>query len=261
MTYTLITGASSGIGKEFARVFAQKGHHLILVARRIHLLEHLKKELLKDNNIKIELFPVDLANPSSAKQLFETITAHGLLVDHLINNAGVGSWGPFVEADWQEQLRLIQLNITTLTELTYLFARQMLTYHRGTILNISSTVSFGGGPYMALYYASKAYVTTFSEALAEELKDSPINIQVLCPGPTRTGFEKAAGMKHAKMFTWVPTAMPQAVAQAGYDLMVSNRKVKYHSANTHVFNLTARLGPRSLWRKAAAIINGIPRKK
>ena len=186
----LITGASAGIGKELARLLAVD-HDLILTARREDELNSLAQEL---SRTRCHVVPLDLASPTGPKALFDAVAAKGLAVDVLINNAGFGDLGPFANAELGKMLRMIQLNVTALTELTGLFLPGMIARQRGQILNVGSVAGFQPGPFMAVYYATKAYVNSFSEALSNELIGTGISVTCLCPGPTRTEF--ASGGRH-----------------------------------------------------------------
>jgi short-subunit dehydrogenase len=189
----LVTGASAGIGVELARQLAVD-HDLILTARRAEQLHALAEELQR-TGAKCHVFPADLAEPAAPRQLFDAISAAGLAVDVLVNNAGFGDLGAFARADLAKMLRMIQVNVTALTELTGLFLPGMLSRNRGRILNVGSIAGFQAGPFMAVYYATKAYVNSFSEALHSELRDTGVTVTVLCPGPVSTEFGSVAGFQ------------------------------------------------------------------
>ena len=217
----LITGASSGIGKEFAHIHAEKGDDLIIVARSTDKLEALKAELEEKHSIKVSVFASDLSKPEAAKELFEAISEAKLQVDYLINNAGFGGHGKFHERDWAEDLAMIQLNMVTLTELTRLFLPQMVERNSGRILNVSSTASLLPGPLQAVYFATKAYVTSLSNALSEELRETNVTVTALLPGATATEFAKEAGMEKTGLFK---KAFPaRGVAENGYNAMMAGK--------------------------------------
>ena len=216
VTYTLITGASGGIGYEFARVFAKENHNLILVARNIDKLEHIKKELELKYKIIVKVFSIDLSERDAANELYNKVNNSRLNVDNLVNNAGVGDWAGFLDSNWDRQYDMVQLNITSLMQVTYLFGNDMKENGAGHILNLSSVAAFSAGPYMSNYYASKGYILSFSQSIAEELKDTNVKVTAYCPGPTSTGFEKEAGMKESKMFTFIKPAKAKSVAEYGY---------------------------------------------
>jgi len=212
----LVTGASSGIGLELARLFAKGGHDLILVARNEAKLNELALYLGKMYRCNVEVIPADLSQPEVAEALVEELKTRGLTVDVLVNNAGFGESKPFVEQDLRRVMEMIQLNMTTLTQLTRLILPRMIAAKQGRILNVASIAAFLPGPLMAVYYASKAYVLSFSEAIANELKGTGVTVTALCPGPTRTGFATAAGATATNLFH-TPGVMDAApVAEAGY---------------------------------------------
>ncbi|HEY3295164.1 MAG TPA: SDR family oxidoreductase [bacterium] len=212
---TLITGATSGIGYELAKLFARDHHDLVLVARNAEKLAQIVRDFEAHYGIRVRVMVRDLAAPSAAREIFEELQRDGLTVDTLVNNAGFGVFGLFAETDLQKNLDLLAVNLTSLTELTGLFLPPMLKAGRGRILNVASTAGFQPGPLMSVYYASKAYVVSFSEALAEEVKSGGVTVSCLCPGPTETQFQQHAGMERSKLFEH---AMIDAatVAEVGY---------------------------------------------
>src|SRR3954469_20394085 len=197
----LITGASGGIGLELARVFAAHGYDLVLVARSGGKLEELAAELRTGHGIAARVIAKDLARPESPEDLARELEAAGVTVDVLINNAGFATFGPFVAADLHAELEELQLNVVTLTHLTKKLLPGMVARRRGGVLNVASTAAFQPGPFMAIYYATKAYVLSFSEALAEELAGTGVSVTALCPGPTATGFQQRAAMQDSKLFS------------------------------------------------------------
>ena len=212
----LVTGASSGIGLELARLFAKGGHDLILVARNEAKLNELSLYLGKMYRCNVEVIPADLSQPEVPDALVDELAKRGLTVDVLVNNAGFGENKLFAQQDMRRVMEMIQLNMTTLTQLTRLVLPQMLAAKKGRILNVASTAAFLPGPLMAVYYASKAYVLSFSQAIANELKGTGVTVTALCPGPTRTGFATAAGVTNTNLFN-APGVMEAApVAEAGY---------------------------------------------
>lgn len=256
MTYTIITGASGGIGYEFAKVFAEKNHNLILVARNIKKLDQIKIELESKYNILVKVYSIDLSKRNASYELHERIKEEGLKVDNLINNAGFGDWSGFLDSDWDKQYEMVQLNLISLMHMTYLFGNDMRKNGFGHIMNLSSVAAFLAGPYMSNYYATKAYVLSFSQSLYEELKGTGVTVTAYCPGPTITGFEKAAYMKKSKMFTFAKSAVPRDVAVYGYKKMMQGKPVVYHGLVTNIANIGSRIVSRSAARKLAAIING-----
>jgi uncharacterized protein len=217
----LITGASGGIGKEFAIIHAEKKGDLILVARSEGKLNALKTELEQKHGIKAEVIVKDLNQPNAAKELYETVKNTGLEVDYLINNAGFGGIGNFYERDIKEDISMIQLNVEVLTELTHYFLQDFTKKNSGKILNVSSTASLLPGPLQAVYFATKAYVSSFSNAISEELKGTGITVTNLMPGATETNFGKVSGMDKTVMFD--KTASARKVAEDGYNGMISGK--------------------------------------
>ena len=189
----LITGASSGIGRDLARVFAADGYNLVLVARRAAALQGLADELTRDYRIAASVIAADLAEPDATAQIVAQVSAAGTVVDVVVNNAGFGLQGTVAELPLERQLEMIQVNVTALTALSRSFLPSMLSRNRGGILNVGSTAAFQPGPLMAVYYATKAYVESFTEALAEEVSGTAVRVSCLCPGPTETGVRRSGG--------------------------------------------------------------------
>jgi len=214
----LITGSTVGIGLALSRVFAAGGSDLILVARNREKLDQVAQELRDAYKIDVVVVQMDLAAPSSPQALYDDLSARGKVVDVLVNNAGMGVYGPFAESTWQQDAALLHLNVFNLTHLTRLFVTGMIERKTGGILNVASTAAFQPGPLMALYYASKAYVLSFSEALFTELRGSGVSVTALCPGPVATEFFKRADMEKSGLASGKVLAMMSAerVAQAGY---------------------------------------------
>jgi len=212
----LITGASSGIGLELAKCFAADKSNLILVARSTAALETLAAELRHEQNIEVHVVTADLSRPEAATEIFEQTGRAGLTVDVLVNNAGFGLHGSFVELPQVRQLEIIQVNVAALVELTGLFLPSMLKRRRGGVLNVGSVAGFLPGPNMAVYYASKAFVLSFSEALHEELVGSGICVTNLCPGPTETNFSQVA-RSHRVRETRTHKVSASSVARIGHE--------------------------------------------
>jgi uncharacterized protein len=219
----LITGASSGIGKELAYLSAKDGFDLILVARRHQKLEMIKKELEEQYSIKVYVIVSDLTQPGAVKALMRDVKELELNVDVLINNAGFGGYGKFHECDWEKYRDMINLNITALTELTRLVLPEMVEREDGRVLNIASMAGFVPGPLQAVYYATKGYVLSFSEAIYNELKGTGVTVTTLCPGPTRTEFIENAGVEDVMAFK--KSACPVKVAKCGYDGMFKGKRL------------------------------------
>jgi len=217
----LITGASSGIGKELATIHAEKGGNLILVARRLNELNELKAKLEKNHGVQIRIIAKDLSVVGAAKELFNEVESLGIQVDYLMNNAGFGLRGKFHELPLERQSEMINLNMVSLTELMYLFLPGMVARNSGKILNTSSTASLIPGPLQAVYYASKAYVSFLSNAVAEELYDTNITVTALLPGATDTEFAKTSGMDKTSLFN--KTVSAKSVATDGYNAMMEGK--------------------------------------
>jgi uncharacterized protein len=240
----LITGASSGIGLDFARLFAEKGHDVVLVARSQERLATLAQELSGQHGVRALPVKADLSDPAAPKQLMERLEAEGVRVDALINNAGYASYGPFAETDLDTELKMIQLNITALTALTKAVLPGMLARHGGRILNVASTAAFQPGPLMAVYYATKAYVLSFSEALADEVEGSGVTVTCLCPGPTQTGFQARARMETSRLVSGKRIMDSSTVALAGYRGLHQGRRLVIPGLKNKVLAQSARVLPR-----------------
>ncbi len=228
--YALITGASSGIGLELARIAASNNMNLILLARNAEKLMELRTELEELYPVKVLAVGCDLAQPDTVEKIAALLHGRGIVPDVLINNAGFGIYGPFDQIGAETEGDMIQLNITSLTELTKIVYRQMRSKGGGRILNVSSIAGFMPGPWMAVYHATKAYVLSFSEALANEAKGSGVTVTVLCPGPTATNFENRAstgnGIKIFQKLGKLPTA--QQVAEYGWQSMMKGKITAVH---------------------------------
>lgn len=250
----LITGASGGLGLEFAKILAEKKYDLILVARNEGKLYALKNELETKYGIFVYVCASDLSVVDAPLDVFNYTLEHDLAIDILINNAGFGDAGGFADSDWRKQYEMIQVNIMALMQLTYLFLSGMIERREGRILNLSSVAAFCAGPDMSIYYASKAFVRSFSEAVAEEVKGTGVTVSALCPGPTATGFEKAASMKNgSKMFHKAASAAE--VAASGIRAMEKGKVLIYQGAFTKLMSIGTRIAPRSLTRKLARNMN------
>ena len=223
----LITGASNGIGLELARIHAKRGGNLVLVARSQDKLNQLADELRAQyHDIQITVIAQDLAMPHAAQSVFAQTEQLGIQVDILINNAGFGGHGRFFERELAKEQQMIQLNITTLTELTHLYLQGMVARRSGKILNVSSTASFMPGPLQAVYYATKAYVTSFSQAVAEEVREFGISVTALCPGTVATDFVAAGNLQGVD--AWKNAKSAQSVAECGYQAMLDGELVAFN---------------------------------
>ena len=242
----LITGASSGIGLQFAKLHAHYGGDLILVARRYERLLALKEELENTFNIRVAIFAIDLSKPGAAEKLYLNVTEQKLQVDYLINNAGFGDFGYFHKTDWEKDEQMINLNIMALTQLTKLFVSDMIKRGSGKILNVASTAAFMPGPLMAIYFASKSYVLAFSEAVANELKGTGVSLTALCPGPTESEFQDAANMEESMLFKRSKVATSEDVAKYGYNQMIKGKVVAIEGAINKFSIFASRFVPKNV---------------
>jgi len=245
----LVTGASGGIGLELAKIFAREGYNLVLTARSRDKLEDLAGKLKKDYDADSRVIVRDLAKADSPQELFDEIHKDGIAIEILVNNAGFGKLTSFSRSDLVNTLQMIQLNITTLTHLTRLFLPSMLERKSGRILNVASMAAFQPGPNMAVYYASKAYVLSFSEALSEELSSSAVTVTALCPGPTRTGFQGRAGIKKSRLIQSLGFMESKTVAEAGYRALMHGKRVAVPGILNKVGVLATSIMPHSITMK------------
>jgi len=233
----LITGASSGIGMDFARLLSREGYELFLVARSETKLRALAIEL---GNAKVIV--ADLVSPDAPQRIFDASGG----VDVLINNAGFGVMGPFAEMDLRKDLEMILVNVTALTHLTRLFLPPMLARKSGHVMNVASTAAFLPGPLMAIYYATKAYVLSLSEAIADELRGTGVTVTALCPGPTATGFAEVAGMEKSRLFSLMRPMSSEAVARYGLRAMQHGKRVAIPGIANKLGTQSIRVSPRRL---------------
>jgi short-subunit dehydrogenase len=250
MDVTLITGASSGLGEGFARALAARKHNLLLVARREERLRELAAELERAEGVSVSTVTLDLAAEGSREALMVEVASRGLTVETLINNAGFGARGAFAEIDLAEQRRMIALNCTALMELCHRVLPGMISAKRGGILNVASTASFQPGPWMAVYYATKAFVLSFSEALHEEVRGHGVKVAALCPGPTRTEFADVAGMRDSELFKRFASPS-DAVVRDGLGALEHNQAVKISGALNAIMAESIRFTTRTLARRIA----------
>jgi len=251
----LITGASMGIGLELARAFAKKGHGVVLVARSRDKLEALAREIERTEGVRAIAVAADLTDRAAPARLADAVEKEGLVVDYLVNNAGFGYTGPFVEAELGRQLDMIQVNVTALTELTHRFGKAMAERRRGGILNIASTAGFPPGPNMAVYYASKAFVVSFSEAVAHELRNTGVQVTAYCPGPVATEFGRVAGNAESLLFRMGSVASPDRVAEDAYRALFGGRVLKIQGFMNWMSVQVLRVSPRALVRAITGWLN------
>jgi uncharacterized protein len=247
----LITGATSGLGYEFVKLFANDGYNLVLVARNGQKLDEIRESF---KNIEVTAIPKDLSVPGAAKEVFQDVDKKGIEIDILVNNAGFGLLGKFDELDIYKQLEMIQLNITALTELTYYILPKMKQRNSGRIMNVASTAAFQPGPLMAVYYATKAFVLSLSEALVEELKGSNVTVTTLCPGATKTNFGAVASLEGTKLFSRAMAS--DMVAKTGYEALMSGKRVIITGGLNKAGALGAKFMPRSMAAKIAKYVAG-----
>ena len=251
----LITGASSGIGLELARLFAADGYDLVLVARRHEALLALGEDLHSRHGVDVRVLARDLNRSSAPHDIIEMMLADGIHVDVLVNNAGFGARGAFVELEPQRQMDMIQVNVAALTLLTRLFLPGMLARDRGGILNVASTAAFQPGPFMAVYYATKAYVQSFTEAVAEEVAGSALRVTCLSPGPTVTEFAARAGTEGSKLLRRTSSMSALDVAVAGYHGWRKGRILVVPGMTNTFGTWAVRFLPRRVVRKLISGLN------
>lgn len=254
--YTIITGPTAGIGLEMATIYAQRKINLILIARNENKLNELKTKFEKEFGIDVICFANDLSKPDSAKEIFNLIKAKELYVETIINNAGFGDFGKFEESDFIKVKQMLNLNINFLVEFTHLFLNEFKTKNFGNILNVASVAGFFPGPYMSLYYATKAFVLSFTEGLAVELKKTNIKISVLCPGPTKTLFEEKANLENSDLFKLMPVANAKSVALYGVKSLERNNTVAVHGFFNKFTVAFMSLLPRCIVRNILGFIQG-----
>jgi len=250
----LVTGASSGLGEQFARLFARDGIDLLLVARRRERLEALASELRAGGTVSVQVVPADLSTGAGVERVILEVQAQGLEIEFLVNDAGLGNVGPLAESDVATQLAMVDVNVRALVQLTHSFLPAMLARRRGRILNVGSTAGLQPGPFGAVYYASKAFVNSFTEALAHELKGTGVTATASLPGATATEFASVAGSGATRLFRSGVMSSERVAAEA-YRAMHAGRTVIVHGWKNRVLALGSRLGPRGVVRSIAAAMN------
>ena len=254
----LITGASSGLGIHFAKILGAKGYDLVLTARNVNALETLAKELrTAHRKITVTVIPADLSKPGAPAKLAHELTKKNISISMLVNNAGFGGYGHFAKSDWEHEAAMLQVNVAALTALTKLLLPSMIKRKRGRILNVASTAAFQPGPLMAVYYATKAYVLSFSLALSNETKGTGVTVTCLCPGPTRTNFAHGAKMDKSPLFRGV-VMNAEPVARAGIDGCFRGKHLVTPGLFNKVGTFCTRLIPRSF---AASIARRVQETK
>ena len=247
----LITGASVGIGRDLAVVAAEQGHDLVIVARNREQLDALATELREKFKVRVEVLPKDLAKPQAASELFEEIKQRNITIDILINNAGFGIGQRFDRTEVDPILGMVQVNVAALTHLMRLFLPQMIERKFGRIMNVASVAAYLPGPFLATYYATKAYVLSLSEAVAAELKHTGVTITAVCPGPTQTEFSKRANLDKAAGFKGPMMMDSMTVARIGYRAMMKGRRVSVTGIQNRMLVGLLKIVPR---RMATAIV-------
>jgi short-subunit dehydrogenase len=253
----LITGASGGIGADLAESFARHGHDLILVARTAEKLDEVGGRAAASHGIQFHAIVADLSEPAGARRVIEIVSERAMQVDVLVNNAGVGTVGPFATSDPDRQMRMIQLNVATPTFLTRQLLPGMIARRRGGVLNVASTAAFQPGPLMSVYYASKAYLLSFSEALANEVGGTGVTVTCLCPGPTHTGFVEAAEMQGSRLFNSFAVMRSRDVADAGYEGFATGKRLVVPGVMNKLVAQSARFSPRGLVLQITRRLNSV----
>lgn len=255
MTKTaLITGASSGLGLELAQLFAADKHDVVLVARRREQLEALATRLAAERGVVAGVISADLADPGAPQRIVDELKRRGTEIEFLVNNAGFGTTGRFVERDLLRELAMVQVNVTALVNLTGLLVPSMVARGSGRVLNLGSTAGFQPGPFMSVYYATKAFVNSFTEALAYELRGTGVTATVSCPGATATEFGRVAGNDRSRLFKMGAMNAPEVAAHA-YKAMMSGKAVAIPGARNKLLIQGQRVLPRGMIRAAAARLN------
>lgn len=254
MTTALITGASSGIGMELAGEFAKHKHNLVLVARSAGKLQELAQQLSAEYGITVKVITADLSSMEEVQKVYDTCSMEGITVDYLVNNAGFGDFGFFHESDRSKTAQMIDLNIKSLTMLCHLFLPAMVQRKNGRVMNVASTAAFQPGPTMAVYYATKAYVLHFSEAINNELSKTGVTVTALCPGATESGFQAVAAMEDSKLVKGKKLPTSAEVAKYGYKAMMKGKAVAVHGTMNYLMSLAPRFFPRSLTVKVARMV-------
>ena len=254
----LVTGASSGIGYELCKLFAHDGYNLVLIARNAPRLAQLASELKTPSGATPRIIARDLSNPLAPEEIFAELERDRIFIDVLVNNAGFGTYGFFAESNTVHEEEMINLNILSVVKLTRLFLPAMLKNASGKILNVASTAAFQPGPLMAGYYASKAFVLSFSEALSNELRGTGITATALCPGPTLTDFQKRSGIENTRLFGRGMTMDAATVARIGYRAMMDGKTTVIAGFQNRLLRELTRIVPRSF---AASVVRFIQERK
>lgn len=240
----LITGASMGLGAEFARLFAANGHDLVLTARSADKLAAVRREIEGLHGAAVRIIVADLADPGAPQSIFDEVNRAGVEIDVLVNNAGFGMYGSFHETVVHENMNMIQVNVNALVLLTRLFLDGMVARRRGRILNVASTAAFQPGPMQSVYYATKAFVLSFTEAIANELHGTGVTATALCPGPVLTGFQERANVGEVRGLRLMMRTTPEEVVRAGFDAMIRGRPLVIPGSLNRTLAFLVRFFPR-----------------
>jgi len=250
----LVTGASSGIGVDLAKLFAQGGHDLVLVARNEEGLRGVAAECEK-HGVKAHVLAKDLSDERAAGEIFFELGGRGIVVEVLVNNAGFGTHGEFAQTDLEQEVGMIRVNIVALIQLTRLFLPGMIERRSGKIMNVASMAGFVPGPYMSVYYATKAFVLSHSVALAQEVKKSGVIVSVLCPGPTKTDFQRRAKIAESKLFKRPRSMSSFDVAKAGYEGLMKGKMIVVPGFSNKVIRVASKVMPRAVVARVAGKMN------
>lgn len=257
----LITGASRGIGYSLAKQFAQRAYRLVLVSRNPNILKEIQDNFISEFNTDVIIIVKDLAQPNAALEILQELNTSQITIDILVNNAGIGDFSEFYKEDYHKIIDILQLNIVTLTELTRIFLQGMVERKEGKILNVSSLAAFLPGPYMAVYYASKAYVKSFSEAIANELKGTGVTVTALCPGLTKTGFQHEVGSENSNLAKLNLMTSADEVAKYGIQALLEGKEVAIPGVLNTTLAITTKFIPSRLKTKLIGKMQELNRKK
>jgi uncharacterized protein len=246
MATALITGASLGIGLGFAKQFAAAKNNLVLVARNEAKLNEIATQLVNEYKISVKVIAADLSDMHAVQKIYDICKAENIEINYLVNNAGVGDFGLFAERGWEQMEQMIDLNIKSLTKMCKLFLPDMLARKSGKIMNVASTAAFQPGPTMAVYFATKSYVLYLTEAIYNEIEGSGVNITCYCPGPTESGFQKAAAMEDSKLVKGKKIPTSEEVAAYGYTAMMNNKMTVIHGFMNKLIATSIRFSPRKM---------------
>ncbi|MEH2202685.1 MAG: SDR family oxidoreductase [Nostoc sp.] len=257
----LITGAASGIGYQLTQIFARHNYNLVLVDKNEQKLIEIVDEFPQKFGIFVKIFVKDLSIPTSPEEIFTELQQASIKIDVLVNNAGFGTYGAFSETDLSTELKMLQVNMVSLTHLTKLFLKDMVEQNYGKILNVASAAAFQPGPLMAVYFATKAYVLSFSEAIANELEGTGVNVTVLCPGPTASEFQQNAAMEDSKIANVNRMMDTETVARIGYRGLMKNKTVVVPGMRNKILTESVRFTPRNLVTKVVRSMHELQKKR